>query len=287
MKRGAPDHWKMKALAMRLKVPSRYAIAWANGTMERLWHYTAKYHPQGDIGKAPDWAIAEACGWPAVDAVDLIEALIDVRFLVRSTAHRLIVHAWAEHADDAVKKTLKNRELEFFLPENSSTDAGKFRPAFPLPLPKPLPLPLIPASGDAVVFSLAAPEPENGRAKPISDERMDGFDEFWKLRWNSKDKMSAQRSFRKMAKTLEDRAKIMSAVSAQRSGYLQRELEKRPYMSTWLNQQRFLDPEESEELAAAPIEVVREHSRSKAERDAAAAEEAYQSAMRRHQNGSH
>ncbi len=53
MKRGAPDHWKMKELARLCHVPAPYGIPWANGVMERIWHYTAKYCLQGNIGKFP------------------------------------------------------------------------------------------------------------------------------------------------------------------------------------------------------------------------------------------
>ena len=52
MKRGTPDHHKMMALARELKVPSRYALAWANGTIERSLAplHRQRLYPQGDIG---------------------------------------------------------------------------------------------------------------------------------------------------------------------------------------------------------------------------------------------
>jgi hypothetical protein len=138
MKRGSPDHWKMRELAMLMKVPARYALPWANGVMERLWHYTAKYHPQGDVGKAPNWAIAEACGCAPGSANELVDALVDAKWLDLDKTHRLIVHDWHEHADESVRKTLKNRNLSFFFPEKSASPAGKFKPALAFPLPLPL-----------------------------------------------------------------------------------------------------------------------------------------------------
>ena len=119
MKRGAPDHWKMKELARLCGVPSQYSLPWANGIMERLWHYTAKYCPQGNIGKVPDTEIAEVCGWPAKCAGDLVGALLQSGWLDLSEKYRLLVHDWPDHAEDAVKKTLKNRGLPFLFPENS------------------------------------------------------------------------------------------------------------------------------------------------------------------------
>lgn len=138
MKRGTPDHWKMRELARQMKIPDRYALPWSNGTMERLWHYVAKYHPQGDVGKSPDWAIAEACGCPKSSAKVFVDALVNAKWLDRDSRHRLIVHDWHEHADDSVKKTLKNRGLPFLFPENSGTVDGKFRPALALAFPLPL-----------------------------------------------------------------------------------------------------------------------------------------------------
>ena len=148
MKRGTPDHWKMRELAKLLNLPTRFGIATANGIMERLWHYTAKYHPRGDIGSAPDWAIADACGWdcgkrmdrPGQDTVKIaafIDALVTARWLDRDNACRLLVHDWSDHADTSVKKYLKDKGLSFLSP--TSTESQE---SLPLPLPLPLPSPL-------------------------------------------------------------------------------------------------------------------------------------------------
>lgn len=142
MKRGTPDHWKMREFARLMKFPVRYGLPLANGIMERLWHYTAKYHPQGDVGKAPDWAIAEACGWDSKSATQLVDALVGAKWVDRCEKHRLLVHDWGEHADESVKKTLKNRGLAFLFPENSVQCAGKVPPALASASPEPKPLPL-------------------------------------------------------------------------------------------------------------------------------------------------
>lgn len=165
MKRGAPDHWKMRELARIMKVPVKYSLAWANGTMERLWHYTAKYHPQGDIGKAPNWAIAEACGWPVSSAKELVDGLTACGWLDLDPKHRLIVHDWPDHADNTVKKTLKNRGLEFFLLEKVSTSAGKISPAFPKPLPEPSHIPAPDMFADFWGLFVEAGKPLNDRDK--------------------------------------------------------------------------------------------------------------------------
>lgn len=163
MKRGAPDHWKMKELARALKIPSQYALPAANGIMERLWHYVSRYHQTGDLSRVPDWAIADACGWSCVKRVDrvgqdsdkarhFVGILVTVGWLdyagplpleCRSLDGTcpLSVHDWSEHADDSVKRTLKNKGLQFFFPNASDDRAEKISPAFPLPKPKPEPGP--------------------------------------------------------------------------------------------------------------------------------------------------
>ena len=167
MKRGATDHWKMREIARLCHVPERYALAWANGTMERLWHYTAKYHPQGDIGTSPDWAICDACAWdcgkradrPGQDsgkAAAFVAALLTAGWLDSDGRCRLIVHDWAQHADSSVKKTLENKGLAFFVPEKNNHSGEQISPAFPKPfLSSPEPTyenPQTPAPQAALVF---------------------------------------------------------------------------------------------------------------------------------------
>jgi hypothetical protein len=72
-----------------------------------LWHFTAQYCPRGDIGRYTDDEIAEACAWPEDrPARELIEALIECRLLDPHPEHRLVVHDWADHAEDSVHTRL-------------------------------------------------------------------------------------------------------------------------------------------------------------------------------------
>lgn len=111
MKRGTPDHRKMKDLSKRLKIPLPYAV----GLMEMLWHFVAKWNPQGDVGRVPDEYIAEACGWKG-NPQKFINALVECGWLDRDPDYRLLVHDWDQHADQSVSKTLKNRKLDFIRP---------------------------------------------------------------------------------------------------------------------------------------------------------------------------
>ena len=113
MKRGTPDHHKMRRFARLSGVPKVYALAWANGALERLWHYTAKYAIRGDIGRITNREIAEVCCYPIKRADHLIDILVQCEWLDRHPDYRLVVHDWADHADDSTRKTVKNRGLGF------------------------------------------------------------------------------------------------------------------------------------------------------------------------------
>lgn len=75
----------------------------AVSTMERLWHYAARYAPDGDLSPHEP-VLADAVGWHAA-AKPLIAALVLARFVDR-VGSRLLVHDWNDHADDAVHMTL-------------------------------------------------------------------------------------------------------------------------------------------------------------------------------------
>lgn len=70
--------------------------------LEKLWHATIAGAPRGDIGKFDNDCIAEMCGWMG-DADQLVDLLVDCRFLDRHADHRLIVHDWHDHAPNHVK----------------------------------------------------------------------------------------------------------------------------------------------------------------------------------------
>lgn len=111
MKRGTPDHPKTKRLMRSLGIPAYAAV----GILESLFHFTAKYAPRGDVGKFSDQDIAEGLGWDG-DPSDLITVLMSTGWIDLHPEHRLIVHDWQDHADDSVKKTLKNKDILFVEP---------------------------------------------------------------------------------------------------------------------------------------------------------------------------
>ena len=142
MKRGSVDHPKMLRLAKLLGIARWGAV----GLLESLIHFTARHAIQGNVGRWSDEEIAYALAWDD-DPARLVDALVKAGFLERHPAYRLLVHDWHQHADDSVRKTLRNNDLPFLtIPEESrpipeKSGNGKPKPSLALPEPKPEPEP--------------------------------------------------------------------------------------------------------------------------------------------------
>ena len=111
MKRGTPRHPKMLRLLQALDLSPRHK-ATAVGHLELLWHFTAEFSPQGDIGRYGDDQIEGACEWYGRRG-RLIQALTTSGWVDISDKYRLIVHDWKDHADESVRKRLTRGGLWF------------------------------------------------------------------------------------------------------------------------------------------------------------------------------
>ena len=163
MKRNTPIHPKLIKLAAELKI-RKYAAA---GLLELLWHMTAQFAPEGDIGRFQDREISLQLDWGG-DATRLINAMVDSHWLDKHPTKRLIVHDWSEHSDGACDKylsdygrryadgkpprrkgetPLQDLPSETTSPDKSgqvATSRKKSRLPIPKPIPKskPVPVPL-------------------------------------------------------------------------------------------------------------------------------------------------
>lgn len=84
----------------------------AVGILERLWNATTRDAPQGDIGRLDDDMIAESVGWHG-SPDDLIEILVESKWLDRCEVHRLVIHDWPDHAPDFIRGNLKRWNRQF------------------------------------------------------------------------------------------------------------------------------------------------------------------------------
>lgn len=163
MKHRAADHPKMADLMARLKVPKYAAV----GLLEMLWHFTSEYAPQGDVGRWSDEAIAKGCGWGG-DPQRLVGAWVGAGWVDPHPDHRLVVHDWKDHIQEATKKKLLRSGLYVIDVQTSAENGRQNFPracAVPLPLPKPLPLPLPSASPPAAEKPKALGMAANGKSK--------------------------------------------------------------------------------------------------------------------------
>lgn len=127
MIRGTTRHPKTLDLASRLKITGQTAT----GILQSLWDYTAEWSPQGNIGKFSDELIADAVGWidyrvkrhtsrkvrtKTAAVPEIINALVDARWLDRDPEHRLLIHDWSDHCGRATVRRLQRAGLGFAKP---------------------------------------------------------------------------------------------------------------------------------------------------------------------------
>ena len=154
MKREARNHSKMRRLCRKLDVPLYQAM----GILECLWHLTAVEAWRGDIGKLSNEDIALALDYRG-DEDQLIEALIASGWIDKDETYRLLVHDWAEHADNTVqkraKRSIESGQTGFY--SHLSGHVQTFPSVSSLPEPEPEPVP--------------EPEPDISEAKASSPRR--------------------------------------------------------------------------------------------------------------------
>lgn len=143
MKRGTPRHPKVGLLCEILNIDLPTGV----GILELLFHFTAEFAPQGDIGKYDDNRIEAGLMSQFRPKGKLILALIQAGWIDQDEVSRLIVHDWFEHADAYVKKRLERAGLQFIRVTRKVTGhcpptvADNGFPPSPSPSPKPLPQP--------------------------------------------------------------------------------------------------------------------------------------------------
>lgn len=106
--RGSLTHRKTRRLAILLEMEVPCAL----GILEALWHVTSTHAADGAIGRMTNQDIADEMFWTK-DADALIATLVKAKFLDEDPKHRLIVHGWSEHADDATNRKVARNGLYF------------------------------------------------------------------------------------------------------------------------------------------------------------------------------
>ncbi len=165
MKREARNHSKMKRLCRKLDIPIYQGV----GLLESIWHLAATEAWRGDIGKLSNEDIALAIDYRG-DEDKLIDALVSSGWLDLDGTHRLLVHDWPEHADQAVQKRAeRSRRLGhggFCLDMSGHLQTNAPNGSLPVPGPVPEPEPGAGAVADA---PLSPPPPHDFDADPAEN----------------------------------------------------------------------------------------------------------------------
>lgn len=147
--RGTLTHRKTRRLATALGMPPCCAL----GVVEALWHVTAEQCPCGDIGRMTNRDIADEIFFDG-DPDKLVAALVESGFIDECKRHRLLIHDWKHHADQATKRKVGRMgetiiegpcNAEVTVSHNgvmSSHDESRLAmtgPPVPVPVPEPVP----------------------------------------------------------------------------------------------------------------------------------------------------
>jgi hypothetical protein len=99
--RGTLTHRKVRRLASLLDISACFAL----GVVESLWHVTAEQAPTGAIGRLTNEDIAMEMFYDG-DPGAMVDALLAAGLLEADPVHRLIIHDWHIHSDDATDNKL-------------------------------------------------------------------------------------------------------------------------------------------------------------------------------------
>ena len=260
LKRGTPNHPKVFDLCEELKIKRPTAI----GYLELLWHFTATYAPDGDLGRFSHRRIEAAVDWTGASG-RLVLALIKVGWLDQLGSispsgtpqlgrNSLLVHDWQEHADQSVRKRLARSGKQFVedTPKvtgqypvsdrtHQSSMADSVQPhARAVPEPEPEPEP------DTSIQS-QKPEPEQTTAVAVNSWKAAQeayFETFWEVVWARIGRGAAHTAFLKAATTPARAQGIIGAARAQ-GPLLRLHASSNGHSvlhpATWLNQRRWED----------------------------------------------
>jgi hypothetical protein len=256
MKQGTPNHPKMKALARALKVPVPMAV----GIMELLWHFTRDYAEAGDIGRHTDAAIAEAAGWPSDrESRELIDALVQERWIDCHERHRLVVHDWPEHADDYAHRKLALAGRYFYdgskphinklTKEQRETAARRYSSATNPPQIRPVAVLEPPSGSTQTKPNHAKPIAHVPDGEPTTDEVSDVFERIYARHPKKNYKIDAEREFSDAVLESSNRSGLLNSI--EQAHKVQCELHAinwrkdggrfAPKLSDWIRQKCWLD----------------------------------------------
>ena len=210
----------------------------AVGLLESLWHWVARYAPDGDISRYSWAVIASGVHWRG-DAEKMRDALVLCRWI--DVGEMTLIHDWSEHCENYVRKILERRGMGFAdgaptrkrLSENSRADVGTMsgqRSDNVRPRARALPS-----------HAYIPPNPRSG-GMTERGETDESFARFWAAYPRKVGKLAAARAFAK-ARGAERLEALLAALALQKTSgeWLRDSGRFIPHPATWLNQGRWED----------------------------------------------
>jgi hypothetical protein len=161
MKIATIEKLKFKNLQRRLKLPLWQAV----GLLESLWKMAYRNAPAGDIGRLSNDEIAAAIEWEG-NADDLVEALVETRWLDSDSVHRLLIHDWENECESWLRGNFEKHGRKFAAHTNRVTtnlDTTTKQPIEQATTKPSLPYPTIPSPPPprhVAPLNQSAPDPE-------------------------------------------------------------------------------------------------------------------------------
>src|ERR1035437_1830558 len=106
--RAVVEHPKFAQLKFLLRAPKGATLGW----LEAMWHFTARFTPQGNVGKYSDAQIEAWVEWDGEPGA-LIAALVQSKWLDDDSAYRLVVHDLHEYSETFVHNDPARRCFNF------------------------------------------------------------------------------------------------------------------------------------------------------------------------------
>ena len=243
------------------------------GILESLWHWSARYAIQGDIGKWSDNVIAKGIGWSG-DSHELIKALVESRLIDSVGApHRLVIHDIQQHADNTWKQNLVDAGLTWW-DGTSPRLPNKGRPKKHTPeefklnarkCPQPLsdiqyPEPLLDIQSQDCCSSKKQLELVHGASLATAKKTINGlraeqasrFELFWSDYPRKVGKKAAVRAFANALRSEPESGRIIAALQRQKEDLVRDGMKFCPHPATWLNEARWEDEPDASKQARGP-----------------------------------
>ena len=108
MKEGTKEKLKFKKLKHQLRLPEFQVV----GILESIWMLGRTSAQEGNVGKYSNEEIAVFIEYHG-DADELIEALVDCRWLDKDDQFRLVIHNWERHVPNYLRGAMKRHDKVF------------------------------------------------------------------------------------------------------------------------------------------------------------------------------